>query len=87
MTNIGPEAVMIEVIAQSRASDPPLTAIDTSAEHLSTLSEFRYAPCQTAELHHQIGGAWSFLRIGKPSSDPDIVQRKGGQRPRATGDI
>jgi len=77
MTNIGPEAVMIEVVAQSGASDMPLVAVNTDAEHLSILSEFRYDARQTAELSHQIGGAWSFLRIGKPSSDPDIVQLPG----------
>jgi len=77
MTNIGPEAVMIEVVAQYRASDMLLVAVDTNAEHLSKLSEFRYDARQTAELRHQIGGAWSFLRIGKPSSDPDIVQLPG----------
>jgi len=77
MTNIGPEAVMIEVVARSGASDMPLVAVDTDAEHLSRLSEFRYDARQTAELFHQIGGAWSFLRIGKPSTDPDIVQLPG----------
>jgi len=77
MTNIGPEAVMVEVAAQSGASDMPLVAVDTNAEHLSKLSEFRYDARQTAELFHQIGGAWSFLRIGKPSSDPDIAQLPG----------
>ncbi len=77
MTNIGPEAVMIEVVAQPGASDMPLVAVDTNAEHLSRLSEFRYDGRQTAELFHQIGGAWSFLRIGKPSSDPDIAQLPG----------
>ncbi len=77
MTNIGPEAVMIEVVAQSRASGVPLVAVDTNAKHLSKLSEFRYEGRQAAELFHQIGGAWSFLRIGKPSADPDIAQLPG----------
>ena len=77
MTNIGPEAVMIEVVAQSGASDMRLVAVDTATEHLSKLSEFRYDARQTAELFHQIGGAWSFLRIGKPSGDPDITQLPG----------
>jgi len=68
MTNTGPEAVMIEVVAQSRASDMLLRAIDTNAEHLSKLSEFRYDVRQTAELFHQIGGAWSFLPRHSPAS-------------------
>ena len=55
----------------------PLIAVDTGAEHLSKLSEFRYDARQTAELFHQIGGAWSFLRIGMPSTDPDIAQLPG----------
>jgi len=77
MTNLGPEALVIEVVAGSRASDMPLVAVDTNAKHLSKLSEFRYDVRQPAELFHQIGGAWSFLRIGMPSSDPDIVQLPG----------
>ncbi len=68
---------MIEVVAESGASDMPLVAVDTNADHLSKLSEFRYDGRQTAELFHQIGGAWSFLHIGKHSSDPDIVQLPG----------
>ncbi|MCK4324274.1 MAG: hypothetical protein KAW89_07070, partial [Armatimonadetes bacterium] len=77
MTNIGPEAVMIEVAAESGASDMPLVAVDTNAEHLSKLSEFRYDARQTVELFHQIGEAWGFLRIGKPSTAPDIAQLPG----------
>jgi len=77
MVNLGTAPVIIEVAARRQAANLPLTTVNTADDRLKELSEFAYDGRQTAEILHEVGGAWSFVQIGKPSADPNAVQLLG----------
>ncbi len=77
LTNLGSQPLLVEMLAGSTASPLPLVAINPEAAHLQKLSDFEYAAVRSAELVHEIGGAWSFLRIGDHTPHADTIQLAG----------
>ena len=75
--NLGSQPLLIEMLAISAADPLPLVTIDRDADHLRELSDFEYPGSKSAQLVHEIGGAWSFFHVGKRTPDADMVQLDG----------
>ncbi len=77
LTNLGPQPVIVEMLASSDPTALPLVAVDPDADPLQEPSQFEYPGTTRAELVHEIGGSWSFLRVGKHDPDAETVQLAG----------
>ncbi len=75
--NLGSQPLLIEMLAISAPDPLPLVTIDPDADHLRKLSDFEYPGSKSAELVHEIGGAWGFFHVGKRTPDADMVQLAG----------